>query len=186
MLRSSILASALALLCLPAHAAASLYTDLYGTSCKVIETDPGSGATTRRCAGVAGYSLLVHEANAQTSIDIVTPDQHIYPLQLWEVVTPELSSVGRKAEWRVERRRGKAVPTALLVRLDTASADTRGPRIREGAIIAAARIAHDGACVVYQGNGSARTADAAARDAARDPRRTCLGVFSSATRAGAQ
>ena len=180
MLRSSILASALALSCMPGHAAASLYTDLYGKSCKVIETDQGSGATTRRCAGVGGYSLLVHEANAQTSIDIVTPEGHIYPLQLWEVVTPGLSSVGRKAEWRVELRRGRAVPTALLVRLDTSSAQTHGPRVKEGAIIAAARISRDGACVVYQGNGSAKTADAAARGAAHDPQRKCLGVFNSA------
>ena len=183
MLRTCLFASALALLSAPAHAAASLYTDLYGKSCKVIETDKGSGATTRRCAGVGGFSLLVHEANAQTSIDIVTPAQKVYPLEYWEVVTPGLASVGRKAEWRVELRNGRAVPTALLVRLDTASEAARGPRIKEGGIITAARIETDGACVVYQGNGTAKAADANARSAAQDRQRKCLGVFSNTARA---
>ena len=184
MLRTCLLASAMALLSVPAHAAASLYTDLYGKSCKVIETDKGSGATTRRCNGVGGYSLLVHEANAQTSIDIVTPAQQVYPLEYWEVVTPGLSTVGRKAEWRVELRNGRAVPTALLVRLDTASEEASGPRIKEGAIITAARIERDGACVVYQGNGTAKTADAEARTAVQERVRKCLGVFSTTARAG--
>ena len=183
MLRTCILASALALLSTPAQSAASLYTDLYGKGCKVIETDKGSGATTRRCAGVGGYSLLVHEANAQTSIDIVTPTQQVYPLEYWEVVTPGLASVGRKAEWRVELRHGRAVPTALLVRLDTASDEVSGPRMKEGAIITAARIERDGACVVYQGNGTAKTADPSARGAASDRALKCLGVFSTTARA---
>ncbi|MEJ7808328.1 MAG: hypothetical protein WKG03_20705 [Telluria sp.] len=37
-----------------------------------MELDRGSGASTLQCAGVGGYRLLVHEARAQTSVDIVT------------------------------------------------------------------------------------------------------------------
>ena len=183
MIRTCLLASVLALSILPAHGAASLYTDLYGKGCKMVEQDKGSGASTRQCDGVAGFSLLVHEARAQTSIDIVTPRGAVYPLEYWEVVTPGLSSVGRKAEWRVELRGGKAVPTALLVRLDTASDQASGPRMKEGAIITAARIDRDGACVVYQGNGTAKTADASARSAVSDRAMKCLGVFSTTARA---
>lgn len=182
MFRHYLLAGALALVAVQANAAASLYTDLYGKSCRVVERDKASGAYTRRCAGVAGFSLLVHEARSQTSVDIVTPRGKVYPLEYWEVVTPGLSRVGRKAEWRVEQRAGRVVPTALLVRLDTANPRTEGPRVAAGAIITAARIARDGACVVYQGNGSARSADALARSAAADARRKCLGVYAQAFR----
>lgn len=179
MIRTCLLASALALSSWPAHGAASLYTALYGNSCKTVEQDPGSGASTRQCAGVGGYSLLVHEARAQTSVDIVTPKGAVFPLEYWEVVTPGLSRVGRVAEWRVERRAGKVVPLALLVRLDTAYPAPEGPREAPGAIIAAARIAPDGACVVYQGDGALKTADAAARSAVMELGRKCLGVFST-------
>ena len=180
MFRKVIFASTLALLGAHATAASSLYSDLYGKACRTVETDAGSGGTTRMCKGVGGYSLLVHEANGQTSIDIVTPANAVYPLEYWEVVTPGLSSVGRKAEWRVENRNGKVVPTALLVRLDTASEEAHGPRIKLGGIITAARIDRDGACVVYQGNGTIKSADATARGAVVERGRKCLGVFSTA------
>ncbi len=179
MIRTCLLASILVLAAVPAHGAASLYTDLYGKSCKTLEQHPGSGASTRQCAGVGGYSLLVHEARAQTSIDIVPPTGAVYPLEYWEVVTPGLSRVGRKAEWRVEARHGKVVPTALLVRLDTGNPITEGPREATGAIITATRIASDGACVVYQGDGALKTADSTARSAVLEPGRKCLGVFAT-------
>ena len=182
MIRTCLSASVLAftmLPVLPAHGAASLYTDLYGKSCKTVEQLAGSGANTRQCAGVGGFSLLVHEARAQTSIDIVTPKGAVYPLEYWEVVTPGLSRVGRMAEWRVEQRNGKLVPTALLVRLDTGNAVLEGPREAAGAIITAARIANDGACVVFQGDGALKTADTMARSAAAQSGRRCLGVFTT-------
>lgn len=182
MFRHYLIAAALALASVQADAAASLYTDLYGKNCRTIELDKASGAFTRRCGGVGGFSLLVHEARAQASVDIVTPRGKVYPLEYWEVVTPGLSRVGRKAEWRVENRKGRVVPTALLVRLDTANPRTEGPRVAAGAVITAARIAGDGACVVYQASAAPRSADARARSAAADTRRKCLGLFSQASR----
>jgi hypothetical protein len=161
-----------------APAATSLYSDLYGSRCKTIDVDRGSGARTRACSGVAGYRLLVHEADATTSVDIVTPRGEVWPLAYWDVITPGLARVGRKAEWRVERRGAALVPVALLVRLDTANAPMRGPRMAPGAILTGARIARDGACVVYQGNGALRTADAVARRAVATAR-PCLGVYAA-------
>lgn len=174
-----LLALALTLTSPPAGAASSLYTDLYGKQCKLVASDKGSGSTTRQCKGVGGYSLLVHETNARSSVDIVTPGQQIYPLEYWEVVAPGPSYVGRKAEWRVERAGKRLVPTGLLVRLNAADPATQGPRHAPGALITAARIAHDGACVVYQSNAAPRQADARARAAAANPKLKCLGVFSS-------
>lgn len=187
----AILLAALLSVPLTSGAATSAYSDLYGSHCKTIER--GHGTRTRRCEGVAGYRLLVHEVEATTSLDIVSPRGEVWPLDYWEVVTPGLARVGRKAEWRMERRGGALVPVALLVRLDTVRMNTRiaaeaiehGPRMAppaaaagplpSGIILTGARIDRDGACVVYQGNGASRTADAAARNAVAQGRR-CLGL----------
>lgn len=177
MLRKCLIASAMALLSVQAAAATSMYSELYGKSCKVVDLDQGSGAATRLCFGVGGFNLLVHEANGQSAVDIVTPARAVYPLEYWEVVTPGLARVGRKAEWRLERRAGRMVPTGLLVRLDSGDPAPQGPRLAPGAIITAARIEADGACVVYQGDAAPRSADTEARSAAADPRRHCLGVY---------
>ncbi|SHH12632.1 hypothetical protein [Massilia sp. CF038] len=164
------------LLCSASHAgAASLYSDLYGSRCKTLDAGHG-GTRTRRCDGVAGYRLLVHEAEATTSVDVVSPRGEVWPLDYWDVVTPGLARVGRKAEWRMQRRGAQLVPTALLVRLDTASAPGSGPRMASGAILTAARIAPDGACVVYSGSATPATASAAA-NRALEKRRNCLGVL---------
>ncbi len=179
MLSKCLFASVVTLFSIQAEAATSMYSDLYGKTCKVIEHDKLSGATVRRCAGVGGYSLLVREAHAQTSVDIVTPARAVYALDYWEVVTPGLAHVGRKAEWRVEQRAGRLVATGLLVRLDTSNPTVHGPRLAPGAILTAARIESDGACVVYQGNAAPRSADATARAAAANPRSKCLGVYGS-------
>lgn len=178
MFRTCLLATTVAL-SHPVYATISLYSDLHGKSCRMVETDPASGATSRLCAGVAGYSLLVHEARAQTSVDIVTPKGEVYPLEYWEVVTPGLSRVGRKADWRVEKRYGRLVPTALLVRLDVTHEEPHGPRLAQGGLITAARIAVDGACVVYQGDGVAKTADQMARRAAASRDSKCLGLYAA-------
>ncbi|MES2900568.1 MAG: hypothetical protein V4723_12635 [Pseudomonadota bacterium] len=182
MLRYCILSAALVVAAGPAYGAASVFTDLHGKSCKTIEADRHSGASTRRCTGVAGYSLLVHEASAQTSIDIVTPQGRVYPLEFWEVVTPGYSYVGRKAEWRVGIRDGKLAPSALLVRLNTINSDFEGPRVAAGSILTASRIARDGACVVYQGDAGTRSADQQARSAAAHPASKCLGIYTAAAR----
>ncbi|MES2016132.1 MAG: hypothetical protein V4484_06510 [Pseudomonadota bacterium] len=73
MLRTCLFASVATLFSFQAAAATSMYSDLHGQSCKVVERDKTSGASVRRCSGVGGYSLLVREANEQTSVDIITP-----------------------------------------------------------------------------------------------------------------
>ena len=62
--------------------------------------------------------------------------------------------------------------------------ETREPVVRAFAAlnIEGARIAADGACVVYQGDGALKTADTTARGAVLEPQRRCLGVFSTSAR----
>lgn len=170
MFRICLVASALALLSLPAAAAPSRYSDLYGKQCRTTDLSPRG--STRECAGVAGYALAVHDDDDRTSVDVIAPNRAVYPLSYWDVVTPGYASVGQKAEWVMGARRGRVMPTALLVRLTRL--DQRDP----GELIAVARLDRDGACVVFKGDIGEPGVEAEARKASADPVRKCLGAYS--------
>ena len=173
MIRTALMASLLTLLSHPASAhepvSVAAYSDLHGKHCRTIDTSARGGS--RHCSGVAGYSVLVHDDDDRTSVDVVAPGKAVYPLAFWDVVTLGYASVGQKAEWRMGRRNGKSVPTALLVRLTRL--DTRNP----GELIAVARLDRDGACVVFKGDMAAPGVEDAARQAAADPASKCLGAY---------
>lgn len=152
-------------------APATSFTDLHGTRCHTLDTTAIGGS--RLCPGVAGYALVVYDADDRSSVDIVTPKNALYPLAYWDVVTAGYASVGQKAEWLLEKRKGKPVPTALLVRL------TRLDTQRPGEVIAAARIFRDGACVVFRGDLTDPAVEPAARKAAVDPASRCLAPLGS-------
>ena len=117
----------------------------------------------------SAYSYL-YGGRCQT-LDSNAPGNALYPLSYWESVTPGYATVGQKAEWRMVKRNGKRVPTALLVRLTRL--DLRHP----GELIAVARIDRDGACVVYRGDPADSGVEQAARRAAADPASKCLGPY---------
>jgi hypothetical protein len=48
---------------------------------------------------------------------VVTPEAKQFPLEYWDVVTPAVSDLGAKAEWRLLRDREKVTPVALIVRV---------------------------------------------------------------------
>ena len=66
--------------------------------------------------------------DARVSIDIVTPDGRVHPLNYWSVVTSAFSNAGPRAEWRMQRGR----PIALIVRVN-ASEDGAGVRAEASA-----------------------------------------------------
>ncbi|GEM_PF-4098395 len=149
-------------------------SDLYGKKCRTLDTS--ARGSTRRCAGVGGCALMIYEDDDRTSVDIVAPNKSLYPLSYWDVVTLGYAAVGQKAEWRVGTRpgrKGRPVPTALLVRLNLL--DQRHP----GELIAVARIDPDGACVVYKADLAEPGAELAARKAAADPASKCLGPYTA-------
>ena len=162
--------------------AAAITTDLYGKGCRALAAPPRSagasvnpGGSTRRCTGASGFALLVHENAGRSSIDIVAPGKQAWQLDLWDVVAPGLSQVGRKAEWRM----AAGLPTALLVRVD--SIDTSNMVYpRTATAITVARIDHDGACVTFKVDARVRGAEAQARKAAMDRSLKCLGAYSYA------
>lgn len=87
----------------------------YLQKCKIVARGELEEDLTRKCRGVHGYSLLLQESDARMSLDVVSPDGKVHPLDYWSVVSNEFSRVGTKAEWRLASRAGKTVPIALIV-----------------------------------------------------------------------
>jgi len=82
-------------------AISSSYTDLSGKACRTVARDKETGASTIRCPGVGGYSLLVLDSDDRASISVVAPGRRVHPLKYWDVVAPSFSTLDKKAEWRV-------------------------------------------------------------------------------------
>ncbi|HZF33862.1 MAG TPA: hypothetical protein VE914_08680 [Candidatus Angelobacter sp.] len=151
----------------------SVYTDIAGAACATIAVDAETGATTRRCPGIAGYSLLVQDDDARMSIVVVAPDGGRHPLEYWQVVTTAFSTLGEKAEWRVKPQSGKPVPIALIVRVY--ADESSDPNVATP-YLAVAKITPQAACVIARiapgadMNGQARlVADGAAEKPCLEP-----------------
>jgi len=168
--------SALCILCcaLPllayVPAAESVYTDITSARCKTIETHEEGSSSVQKCPGVAGYALLVEDDDSRQSVTVVSPDGKKHPLNYWQVITTGFSSLGEKAEWRVEKKGGKVRPFALIVRVN-ASENPEKPE-QTTAYLAVAKITAAEVCVTdkVKTNEEAR----AAADAAAD--KPCLKV----------
>lgn len=104
----------------------SVYTDISAKACKTISVDRESESRVQSCAGIAGYKLLVEEGDLRSSVTVVAANGKKYELNYWTVITTAFSSLGQKAEWRVVKKQGKAVPIALIVRVN-ASEDGETP-----------------------------------------------------------
>ncbi|MET0647872.1 MAG: hypothetical protein ABW208_14750 [Pyrinomonadaceae bacterium] len=126
-------------------AAESVYTDLAPARCKTIEVTEESGGSVQKCPGVAGHVLLVEDDDLRQSVTVVTPDGKKHPLNYWHVITTAFSSLGEKAEWRVEKKGGKVKPYALIVRVN-ASENPEAPE-RKTSYLAVAKITAAKVCV---------------------------------------
>ncbi len=98
----------------------TIYTDLAATKCKTIESTADEGGSYRgECPGVGGYKLEVLEGDLRQTINVIAPDGSKSELELWSNVSGAFSTVGAKAEWRVEKNGKKIKPVALIVRYNT-------------------------------------------------------------------
>ena len=151
-----------------APAAESVYTDIAPARCKTVETHEEGAGSVQRCAGVGGYALLVEDEDSRQSVTVVAPDGKKHPLNYWQVVTTAFSSLGEKAEWRVERKGAQVRPYALIVRVN-ASENPEKPE-QKTSYLAVAKLTAQEVCVTdkVKTNEEAR----AAADAAAD--RQCL------------
>lgn len=122
----------------------SVFTDLQGAACKeeVDRTDPNE---TRfwDCPGPNGYSLRVRQVESgRQSVDLVAPTGKVMPLSIQDKVTRSMTSLGPKAEWRLDRD----VPVGLLIRVE-AREDVLNPEKITRTIWAAANVRPDAACI---------------------------------------
>ena len=100
----------------PALALETVYTDLTEDKCTDVDADEAEEWSVQSCKGVEGYKLRVSEGDLRQTIDVVFPDGSKHELDMWTVVSSGFSTVGDKAEWRIRKADGKAVPVALIVR----------------------------------------------------------------------
>lgn len=96
----------------------SAYTDL-NKNCKTLErNDQEAGYLLERCAGVAGYKILIESGDDRSNIQVVRPNGSKHDLNFGQIGGGGFSSVGPRAEWRLKQEGGKLIPIALIVRFD--------------------------------------------------------------------
>lgn len=142
----------------------SVYTNLGEKSCKTLESDDsGAGSYVGICSGVVGFKLQVEEGDLRQNIQVITPSGKKHSLDLWTVVGSSFSSLGEKAEWRVQTKKGKVIPVALIVRYNVVSDPEDSTKITS--YLAVAKITSDKICVTDKIEPGAN-ANVAARTAA--------------------
>lgn len=156
----------------PAASVGSVYTSLSPKRCRTLRVDKETGSSVQRCPGVAGYSLLVEDDDARQSVTVIAPDGKRHPLNYWQVVTTAFSTVGDKAEWRVERGGGKARPVALIVRV-YANENPSSPE-EKTSYLAVAKITAGKVCVTDKVKGGATANEEARRAADASADKPCL------------
>jgi hypothetical protein len=137
----------------------SVYSDISGEGCEQVEFDEDIGKSHMRCPGTAGFKLDLHDFDARMTLDVLTPDGKVHPLDFWQVITSGFSATGDKAEWRVKS--GK--PIALIVRLNASENPEDSTRITSWLVVV--KITGEKICAVAKIPPSAK-ANQEARDAA--------------------
>jgi hypothetical protein len=150
----------------------SVYTATGGKRCRTIEYLKETGDLTQSCPGVAGYKLEVADSDSRMSITVVSPGGQKSPLDYWNVITHGFSSLGDKAEWRVQKVNGKITPVALIVRVN-ASENPETPE-KTTSYLAVAKITASKTCVTDKIGPSATANEQARRAADSAATRPCL------------
>ena len=148
----------------------SIYTNLSSKHCTTIEVDRETASSVRKCAGVAGYSLQVQDVDARESVTVQTPDGRQHRLKYPQAITGAFSSLGEKAEWRVNRGR-KVLPIALIVRVNTENLNSPNERT---SYLAVAKITAKNICVTQWVKNGATANQQARRSADVSAQKPCL------------
>ena len=141
----------------------SVYSNLTGSGCRTIKTDPETGGSETRCRGYGKWSLIVLDDDDRMSVNAVSPDGIRHELDFWTIVTTAFSSVGGKAEWRVQKNGKTVKPVALIIRVNATSEADGAPQRQS--YLTVSKITDDGVCVVEKIT-SQRNANQLARAAA--------------------
>ena len=150
----------------------SVYTSLSGRSCRTIEYLKETGDVTQLCPGVGGYRLEVADSDSRMSVTVVAPSGKKSDLEYWNVITHGFSSLGEKAEWRVQKKNGRDVPIALIVRVN-ANDDPAAPG-KITSYLAASKVTPQQSCVTDKIAPSATANEEARRAADSSAQKPCL------------
>ncbi|GEM49005.1 hypothetical protein [Deinococcus cellulosilyticus] len=121
----------------------SIYTSLNARDCITLEQHTGPGEFIRqRCPGVGKYRLEVSEGDLRSNVQVQYPDGHLSTLDLISRVSSGFSSLGPKAEWRVQ----KNLPVALILRYNASENPEDGSLITSYLVVS--KITSKSACVV--------------------------------------
>lgn len=124
----------------------SVYTGLKAEKCKTIELSSDHGGDySGRCAGTGNYKLEVLEGDLRQTINVIAPGSKKFELNLTGVVSNGFSSIGETAEWRVARKNGKLIPTALIVRYNASEEPADASKITSYLVVV--KITAEAVCV---------------------------------------
>lgn len=101
---------------------APVYTDLTEKGCKTTKKNEEEEWMTQICEGVGGYKLEVFEGDLRSSVNVIAPNGKKNELD-FQQVSGAFSTLGDKAEWHIEKKDGKDVPTALIIRFNASKGD---------------------------------------------------------------
>jgi hypothetical protein len=128
-----------------AQSVESVYTNLGGKTCKILERDAAAAAYRMdQCSGIAGYKVRVTSQDERQGLAIVKPDGSVHELDLGYIGGGGFSYIGPKAEWRVRKQKGKLVPIALIVRFNVST----GGEGKETSYLAVSKITPQSICYV--------------------------------------
>ena len=119
----------------------SVYTGLTTKDCKASK-DPVEDGYIGICPGIAGYSLELIEGDLRQTINVIAPDKEKYELELWTNVSSGFSSLGAKAEWRMQ---GKT-PVALIMRFNASENPEDSSKITSYLVVV--KISKTDACII--------------------------------------
>ena len=123
----------------------TVYTDLTEDRCSDVEEDEAEEWSVQTCSGIGEFSLRVSEGDLRQTIDVVFPDGSKHELEMWTIVSSGFSTVGDKAEWRINKMDGKSVPVALIVRYNVNSDPEDTEKITS--YLTVSKITEDDACI---------------------------------------
>ncbi len=131
----------------PADTAAKIetvYVDLTGNKCKTTDSNEEEGWSVQLCEGVGGYKLEVTDGDLRQTINVIAPNGKKSELDFQANVSGAFSAIGDKAEWRVEKKDGKVVPIAMIVRLN---ANDKKDETKTNSYLVVSKITPERSCI---------------------------------------
>lgn len=148
----------------------TIYTDITAKKCKTTDSNEEEQWIVQLCDGVGGYKLEVTEADIRQTVNVVAPNGKKSELNFQANVDFGFSALGEKAEWRVEKKDGKPVPYAMIVRLNANNADNPD---KNTSYLVVSKIGPDKSCITDVVKPMAKQNEEARKLADAAPSRPC-------------